>query len=369
MSICVLLLLLAGSPQAIQQDPARTGWEAIQRGDGEKAASAFRQVLAANPRDARALTGAGMAAHLLGRDDDAVSSLKRAVQVDPEYAYAHFLLGQVAYSQGDLDLAIKSFERVVKIAPGDPGIYKQLEDWKKEAALHETFTARPAARFTVMFEGPAQQVIADRVSSMLDAAYGRVGRTLNTYPIEPVTAILYTQQQFRDITKSPAWAAAAYDGRIRIPVMGALTNAAELDRIVTHEFVHAVIHQTYPRIPFWLNDPARKARCGVQYGGRERGAARVCGKLRRRAGAGRASRRKLSRVPSVRQQRHVNRSGAAAVQHQRRGRGARVDPAIARVALTRYLTFHSWTPAETLGCITSSILNPDVVTGLNRTVL
>jgi Tetratricopeptide repeat/Peptidase MA superfamily len=254
MSIYVLLLLLAGSPQAIQQDPARTGWEAIQRGDGEKAASAFRQVLAENPRDARALTGAGMAAHLLGRDDDAVSSLKRAVQVDPEYAYAHFLLGQVAYSQGDLDLAIKSFERVVKIAPGDPGIYKQLEDWKKEAALHETFTARPAARFTVMFEGPAQQVIADRVSSMLDAAYGRVGRTLNTYPIEPVTAILYTQQQFRDITKSPAWAAAAYDGRIRIPVMGALTNAAELDRIVTHEFVHAVIHQTYPRIPFWLNE-------------------------------------------------------------------------------------------------------------------
>src|SRR6266850_5483063 len=79
--VCSSDLLLAGSPQAIQQDPARTGWEAIQRGDGEKAASAFRQVLAANPRDARALTGAGMAAHLLGRDDDAVSSLKRAVQV------------------------------------------------------------------------------------------------------------------------------------------------------------------------------------------------------------------------------------------------------------------------------------------------
>ena len=64
-----------------------------------------------------------------------------------------------------------------------------------------------------------------------------------------MTAILYTQQQFRDITKSPSWAAAAYDGRIRIPVLGALKNPAELDRIVTHEYVHAVVHQMFPRVP------------------------------------------------------------------------------------------------------------------------
>ena len=37
----------------MQQDPARAGWEAIQRGDGEKAAAAFRR-LASNPNDARA---------------------------------------------------------------------------------------------------------------------------------------------------------------------------------------------------------------------------------------------------------------------------------------------------------------------------
>jgi len=89
---------------------------------------------------------------------------------------------------------------------------------------------------------------------VLEAAYLRVGKSLNTYPSETVTAILYTQQQFRDVTKSPSWAAAAYDGRIRMPVQGALKNPAELDRIVTHEFVHAVIHQMYPRVPGWLNE-------------------------------------------------------------------------------------------------------------------
>jgi tetratricopeptide (TPR) repeat protein len=250
----MLTVVLAASPQDTQADPGRAGWEAIQRGEGEKAASAFRAQLAATPNDARALTGAGIAAHLNARDDQAVSYLKKALQADPEFVYASYVLGQVAYAQGDLDLAIKSYERVVKLSPGNASIYQQLEAWKKEAALHDTFAARPTARFTVMFEGTAQQAIATRVSNVLENAYARVGKALNAYPPETVTAILYTGQQFRDITKSPDWAAAAYDGRIRIPVLGALKDPAELDRIVTHEFVHAVIHQMYPRIPGWLNE-------------------------------------------------------------------------------------------------------------------
>jgi hypothetical protein len=253
MRTAVLLCLLAAAPQVSQPDPARAGWEAIQRGDGEKAASAFRAQLADNPSDVRALTGAGIAAHLTGRDDQAVSYLKRALQVDPDNAYAHYVLGQLAYAQGDLDLAIKSYERVLKLSPGSQAIYQQLEAWKKEAALHDTYSARPTARFNVMFEGGKHDGIAARVSSVLESAYARVGKSLS-YPPETVTAILYTGQQFRDITKSPSWAAAAYDGRIRIPVLGALNRPAELDRIVTHEFVHAVVHQLYPRVPGWLNE-------------------------------------------------------------------------------------------------------------------
>ena len=254
MPTVVLALFLAAAPQVMQQDPMRAGWEAIQRGDGEKAASSFRAVLASNPADAEALTGAGLAAHLTGRSDQAISYLKRALQADPNYVHAAYVLGQIAYSQGDLDLAIKSYERVVKLAPGSPAIYQQLEAWKKEATLHGTFAARPTARFTVMFEGPEQQAIAARVSSALEAAYARIGKTLNTYPADTVTAILYTRQQFRDITRSPSWAAAAYDGRIRIPVMGALKSPAELDRIVTHEYVHALVQQMFPRVPGWLNE-------------------------------------------------------------------------------------------------------------------
>lgn len=254
MFIVILLACLSAVPQAAPQDPARVGAEALQRGDGEKAAAAFRAMLAQNPRDTRAMLGAAMAAHLQGQDDDAVTLLKKVLEIAPENLTALYLLGPLAYNQGDVDLAIKSYETFVKVAPGNQQVFQELQDWKKEAALTSTFQVNPTARFTVLFEGPQQQDIADHVSSTLESAYARVGAALGAYPPETITAILYTRQQFHDITKSPSWAAAAYDGRIKIPVMGALKNPAELDRIVTHEFTHAVVHQLYPGIPDWLNE-------------------------------------------------------------------------------------------------------------------
>jgi hypothetical protein len=78
---------------------------------------------------------------------------------------------------------------------------------------------------------------------------------LNSYPSEPVTVILYTNREFQDITRSPAWAIGEYDGRIRVAVGGALQSPRDLDRIVTHELTHAVVASAAPRgIPAWLNE-------------------------------------------------------------------------------------------------------------------
>jgi hypothetical protein len=90
---------------------------------------------------------------------------------------------------------------------------------------------------------------------VLEAAYFRIGSALSTYPDRPITVILYTQQQFRDITRAPQWAAAAFDGRIRIALRGALDRPEELERVLSHELAHAVIHSIAPRgIPPWLGE-------------------------------------------------------------------------------------------------------------------
>jgi hypothetical protein len=66
--------------------------------------------------------------------------------------------------------------------------------------------------------------------------------------------ILYTDREFQDITRSPSWATGGYDGRIRIAVGGTL-RPDDLDRVVTHELVHAIVASAAPRrVPTWLNE-------------------------------------------------------------------------------------------------------------------
>ncbi len=122
-------------------------------------------------------------------------------------------------------------------------------------AIHRDFFQSQGSHFTVLFEGPQDHQLAMRALDVLESAYFRIGSTLSTFPDRPIPVILYTEQQFRDITRAPDWAAAAYDGRIRVPLRGALTKPEELERVLTHELAHAVVQAIAPSgVPAWLNE-------------------------------------------------------------------------------------------------------------------
>jgi tetratricopeptide (TPR) repeat protein len=257
--LCIMLVVTAGAvplagPQSGALSPA-DGWAALESGDASKAAAVFRDALDRSPRDAALHFGAGYAAFLLGRSDAALASLKKAVEYRPQFPQALVLLAQVAYGGGDLDLAIKSLEKAATLLPGEPRLRQQLEQWRGESALHNRFEERPGVRFRVLFEGAAEQKIGARVERVLEAAYWSVGKTLNSYPSETLTVILYTDRQFQDVTRAPAWAGGGFDGRIRLAVGGALRSPSALDRVVVHEFVHAVVTHAAPRgVPAWVNE-------------------------------------------------------------------------------------------------------------------
>jgi len=253
---CVLALMGAASPAAAQREvPAPEGWAALQDGDAAKAASIFRQELERRPGDPYLYFGAGWAAYVLGRQDAAISALKKAVEIEPRFPQALAMLGEVAYAAGDIDLAIRSLEKAVKLSPRDRRLAQQLERWRSESAVHESLAEKTGVRFRILYEGGTQQALGDRVSRVLENAYWTIGKTLNSYPSETLTVILYTDRQFQDITRSPAWAGGGYDGRIRLAVGGALKSPASLDRVVVHELVHAIVANTAPRnIPGWLHE-------------------------------------------------------------------------------------------------------------------
>jgi hypothetical protein len=240
-----------------QQDKqAEAGWLALQQGDGNAAATAFAAALGRRPRDPLLHLGAGAAAHLLGRDDDAVTSLTRALQLDPKLTVAAELLGQIKYQQGELDAAIQLYESALASAAGNqPAMRKRLEDWRKEAAVHEKLSVRNEARFSVIFDGRSEHTLAMRAVATLDRAFYRIGERIGAYPSNRILVTLYSEQQFRDITSMPAWADGAFDGKIRVPVRGASQDMDQFERVLVHELTHAMIHGLAPRgVPAWLHE-------------------------------------------------------------------------------------------------------------------
>ena len=256
----LLGILLTATPAAPQADPKtalaeQAGWEALRAGDATAAAAAFRSALAGDPKNARLHLGAASAAFLARRDADAKRALERALDLDPRLPDARKLLGQVLYRGGDLPGAIRELERAVAEAPADRQGAETLSRWRREAELHDRMGQRLNERFTVSFEGPEEAALAAQVLASLDRAYWRIGETLSTFPTSAISVVLYTTEQFRDITRSPTWAAGAYDGTIRVPVRGALDDVRELDRVLAHELTHAVIRTLAARnVPTWLNE-------------------------------------------------------------------------------------------------------------------
>jgi tetratricopeptide (TPR) repeat protein len=250
----LLVVALAATAHA-QDSTLESGFAALRRGDADAAAAVFRAALATRPRDPVVLYGAGYAAHLQGRDEAALDLLKQAVQIEPRLLQAAVLLGELASRAGELELAIATYEGVLAQAPSNMAVRARLDAWRAESRVQGRFEAFKDDRFTIMFDGPAQQQLAARATATLGAAFWRIAATLGSSPSSPITVIFYTQEQFRDITGAPEWAAGGFDGQIRLPLAGAATNLAEFDRVLIHELTHAMLDKLASRnVPAWLHE-------------------------------------------------------------------------------------------------------------------
>ena len=126
---------------------------------------------------------------------------------------------------------------------------------EQATGLEHRFNEARGAHFRVLFEGPEDQALARRVVEMLERQHSRIGQLLRSYPEGSIDVVLYTLQQFQDVTRAPAWAAGAYDGVIRVPARGAGSQLDDLERVLAHEFVHALVARVGgSEVPAWLNE-------------------------------------------------------------------------------------------------------------------
>jgi Flp pilus assembly protein TadD len=254
----VLAASAADADPRAARDPnvlARAGTAAIEDRRFGDALEAFTRAADLRPGDASLCFGAGVAAFMLGQDVLAQTRFECALARNPNHLPAAMWLGDLHYRAGRLAEAISIYERARQRSPKEGDLQRQLDAWRKEHELQSRFHQTRTEHFTALFEATTDEPLARQIVERLEAAYWRIGGTLGVYPSKPITVVLYTPEQFGDITRLAAWSVAAYDGRIRVPLRVALEQTEELDRVLSHELVHAVVAGLGGRsVPAWVNE-------------------------------------------------------------------------------------------------------------------
>ncbi len=254
----MLAALVAAAHPCAAQDPialARAGTAAIEHRRFADALEAFTRAAAIRPDDASLCFGAGVAAFMLGQDDVAQTRFECALARNPNHLQAAVWLGDLHYRAGRLSDAISIYQSARTRSPRGAELQQQLDDWRKEQQLQSRFHEVSTEHFTALFEAAADEPVAREVLGRLEVAYCRIGNTLGVYPSQPVSVVLYTRQQYGEITRLADWSAAGYDGRIRVPLGRTLEQREELDRVLSHEYVHAVVAMLGGRtVPAWVNE-------------------------------------------------------------------------------------------------------------------
>ena len=149
---------------------ARAGWDALRDGRNQEAAEAFAHAIDLEPSDPSLHFGAGVAAFMLGQTTTARHALERALGMAPTLTQASLLLGDIQYRGSDIDGAIRTYESALQYAPADATLIARLDRLRREAEVHGAFFASHGTHFTVLFEGPADEAIANRAIEILEAA-------------------------------------------------------------------------------------------------------------------------------------------------------------------------------------------------------
>lgn len=130
---------------------AKLGESSLKAGMFVPAEGLFAELAAANPRDAQAWQGLGLARFGQGKLDQAAQDLAKAAALEASLWRAHNALGIIHNRQGQPDAAVVSFRAAIRQRPELPALYNNLglaymlkKDWTQaEASLRQALRIKP----------------------------------------------------------------------------------------------------------------------------------------------------------------------------------------------------------------------------------
>jgi tetratricopeptide (TPR) repeat protein len=223
-------------------------------GDPEAGIEKYRHALRVLPHDVSLTLALGYLLITQNHYLEAMDLLLPASDRYPKSADIHMLLGSTFYGQENLDQAIAEWNKALEIAD-NPRLREAVAKAEKEQKLAASYQELRSEHFLLRYEGTIPESFSADVLRTLDAVFIELERDLDFYPSEAIVVLLYPNQAFRDITRSPSWVGAVNDGKLRIPVSGLTTMTPEVARVLKHELTHSFVRQiTLGRCPTWFNE-------------------------------------------------------------------------------------------------------------------
>jgi tetratricopeptide (TPR) repeat protein len=189
-----------------------------------------------------------------GDFSQAIAHAELATRLDPESADALRVLGTAYYDADRLYEAIGSWEAAQAISSDDT-IAGYLAKARRELSVEGNFVVTGSSHFLLRYEGgrPAGPLSEDMLR-ILERQHDDLTQDLGVAPKEPTSVMVYTSQQFFDVTRAPAWAGALNDGKLRIPVGDLSRVTPQLEAVMKHELTHSFVHAAVPRCPVWIQE-------------------------------------------------------------------------------------------------------------------
>jgi len=173
----------------------------------------------------------------------------------PEEPALLYVVAESFYGLNQDDSAVVYLDRASVVKDLDSEIAERLYDLDTRCRQENGLQTSRTGYFDIMFEGGENRELADRILYLLEEIRDRQGTLFGWQARREIRVVLYGDKQFSDITNLASWAGAAFDGRIRVPVAGYRDDPAVLERVLTHEFVHALLFEIGgKKFPGWFNE-------------------------------------------------------------------------------------------------------------------
>ena len=229
--------------------------QALKRGDYDTASSEYRALLDETGADfMEPRVGYAVSLIALGEDELATSVVRDGLARDPQHPALLELRGDLMNRREQVEDALRSWREAFEQSANDRLRQKMLKA-ERELQAGRDYALTTSSHFNLRYDGQVDSQLTDAMTEFLEELYWSMADTFDLAPRQPITVVLYPEQEFRDVTQLPEWVGGVYDGKVRLPLGGLRRLDPVARRLLTHELTHVFVHaKTRGHAPRWLHE-------------------------------------------------------------------------------------------------------------------